>query len=69
LIFIDAHGVIMNKMDLLPHVDFDMGAFRSSVTALNPEVEFFQISCKTGEGIEKWCSWVLEQAEANTMNR
>jgi hydrogenase nickel incorporation protein HypB len=69
LIFIDAHAVIINKMDLLPHVDFDMGAFRNSVTGLNPEVEFFQISCKTGEGIEGWCSWVLEQAKASTMNR
>ena len=69
LIFVDAHAVIINKMDLLPHVDFDMGAFRSSVMGLNPEVEFFQISCKTGEGIEGWCSWVLEQAKASTMDR
>ena len=69
LIFVDADAVIINKMDLLPHVDFDIVAFRSSVTGLNPEVGFFQISCKTGEGIEEWCSWVLEQAKTNTPKR
>jgi hydrogenase nickel incorporation protein HypB len=62
LIFSDANAVIINKMDLLPHVDFDIAAFRRSITGLNPKVEFFEVSCKTGEGIEKWRSWVLEQA-------
>ena len=69
LIFVDANAVIMNKMDLLPHVDFDMVAFRNSVKGLNPGVRFFQISCKTGAGIDEWCSWVLEQAKTNTLNR
>jgi hydrogenase nickel incorporation protein HypB len=65
LIFVDADAVIINKMDLLPHVDFDIAAFRRSVAGLNPKAEVFQISCKTGEGIEKWCSWILEQVEAS----
>ncbi len=69
LIFVDADAVIINKMDLLSHVDFDIAAFRRSVTGLNPQVEFFQISCKTGEGIEKWCSWILEQVESRAMKR
>ena len=65
LIFVDADAVVINKMDLLPHVDFDIAAFRRSITGLSPEVEVFQLSCKTGEGIEKWCSWILEQTKAN----
>jgi hydrogenase nickel incorporation protein HypB len=65
LIFADANAVIINKMDLLAHVDFDIAAFRHSITGLNPKVGFFEISCKTGEGIEKWCSWVVEQAKTN----
>lgn len=65
LIFIDADVVIINKMDLLPHVDFDIATFRRSVEGLNPEAEIFELSCKTSEGIERWCSWVLEQAESN----
>ncbi len=69
LIFIDADAVIINKMDLLPHVDFDIAAFRRSVAGLNPKAEIFQLSCKTSEGIEKWCSWVLEQAKTNAAKR
>jgi hydrogenase nickel incorporation protein HypB len=65
LIFIDADAVIINKMDLLPHVDFDIAAFRRSIEGLNPKAEVFQVSCKTNEGIERWCSWVLEQVETN----
>jgi hydrogenase nickel incorporation protein HypB len=69
LIFVDADAVIINKMDLLPYVDFDIHAFRRSITGLNPEVEIFELSSKTGEGIEKWCSWILEQIEANAVRR
>jgi hydrogenase nickel incorporation protein HypB len=65
LIFVDADAVIINKMDLLPHVDFDIAAYRRSVTGLNPKVEFLEVSCKTGEGVERWCSWILQQVEAN----
>ena len=65
LIFVDADAVIINKMDLLPYVDFDITAFRRSIEGLNPKVEIFQLSCKTGEGIENWCSWVLEQIKTN----
>jgi hydrogenase nickel incorporation protein HypB len=65
LIFVDADAVIINKMDLLSHVDFDIAAFRCSVSGLNPDAEVFQISCKTGEGIEEWCSWILDQTRAN----
>ncbi len=69
LIFVDADAVIINKMDLLPHVDFDIAAFRRSIAGLNPKVEVFQLSCKTGEGIEIWCSWILEQAKTNVVKR
>ncbi|MDH4067920.1 MAG: hydrogenase nickel incorporation protein HypB [Dehalococcoidia bacterium] len=65
LIFVDADAVVINKMDLLPHVDFDIGAFRRSIAGLNPDVEVFELSSKTGEGVEKWCSWILEQTKAD----
>jgi len=65
LIFIDADAVIVNKMDLLPYVDFDIAAFRSSVQGLNPKAEILLLSCKTGEGIDRWYSWILKQVETN----
>ncbi|UCH50502.1 MAG: hydrogenase nickel incorporation protein HypB [Chloroflexota bacterium] len=69
LIFIDADAVIINKMDLLPYVDFDIAAFRRSIAGLNPKTEVFEISCKTGEGIERWYTWVLDQVKANATRR
>ncbi len=69
LIFIDADAVIINKMDLIPYVDFDIAAFRRSIEGLNPKVEIFELSSKTGEGIERWCSWILEQVKANATKR
>ncbi len=67
LIFIDADAVIINKMDLFPYVDFDIAAYRRSIEGLNPKVGIFQVSCKTGEGINDWCSWVLEQIETKIL--
>jgi hydrogenase nickel incorporation protein HypB len=69
LIFVDADAVIINKMDLLSHVDFDIAAFRRSVSGLNPDAEVFLVSCKTGEGIEEWCSWILDQTRANAIRQ
>lgn len=43
-------ALILNKMDLLPYIDFDMAYFRRGIEILNPEVAFFPISCKTGKG-------------------
>jgi len=62
MIFADADVVVINKTDLLPFVDFDIPSFRCTVEGLNPKIKFFELSCKTGEGIEAWCSWILEEA-------
>jgi hydrogenase nickel incorporation protein HypB len=65
MIFADADAVVINKMDFLPYVDFDIAAFCRAVEGLNPKVKFFEVSCKTGAGIEDWCSWLLKEAEVN----
>jgi len=59
MIFADADAVVINKADLLPYVDFDIAVFRRAIEGLNPKVKFFELSCKTGAGLENWCSWVL----------
>ncbi len=64
VIFVDADAVIINKMDLLPYVDFDIRAFRHKVEGLNPKARIFQVSCKTGVGIEEWCNWLLREAKS-----
>jgi hydrogenase nickel incorporation protein HypB len=52
-------AIVVNKLDLLPYMEFDLAAFRELVTGLNPDVELFEVSCKTGEGIEPWIRWLL----------
>lgn len=59
MIFADADAVVINKTDLSPYVDFDIAVFRRAIEALNSKVKIFELSCKTGTGIESWCSWVL----------
>ena len=50
--------LIINKIDLLPYVDFDMDYFRQGVEMLNPGLKTFAVSCKTGEGLEDWIVWL-----------
>ena len=50
--------LIINKTDLLPYLDFDMEYFRQGVEMLNPGLETFALSCKTGEGLDGWLTWL-----------
>ena len=56
--------LMLNKVDLLPLLDFDLDYFRRGVKALNPDVAFFPISCKTGEGVQEWVDWLVERCRA-----
>lgn len=61
LMFTEADLVLVNKVDLLPYLNFNIGAFNKAVTGLNPDVKIFPISCKTGEGLEAWFSWLKNE--------
>ncbi len=54
-------ALIINKIDLIPYVEFNMDYFQRGVEMLNPGVITFPISCRTGEGIEQWVSWLMEK--------
>jgi hypothetical protein len=51
-------ALIINKIDLIPYVDYNMDYFRRGVELLNPGVVTFPISCRTGERIEQWVEWL-----------
>jgi hydrogenase nickel incorporation protein HypB len=51
-------ALVINKIDLLPYVTFDMDYFRRGVEALNPGLVTFPLSCRTGEGLDTWLAWV-----------
>jgi hydrogenase nickel incorporation protein HypB len=49
---------VINKTDLLPHVDFNMEKAREYALAVNPNLEFLELSARTGEGMERWVDWI-----------
>jgi hydrogenase nickel incorporation protein HypB len=53
-------ALVINKIDLLPYVEFNMDFFRKGVEILNPGLITFPLSCKTGEGLEAWIGWIRE---------
>lgn len=55
-------ALVINKIDLLPYVEFDMAYFRRGVEALNPGLVTFPLSCRSGEGMETWLDWVMDLA-------
>jgi len=59
LMFHEADVVLINKIDLLPYLKFDVNAFTQAIRGINQKVKIFPVSCTTGEGIEEWVSWLL----------
>lgn len=55
--------LIINKIDLLPYVPFRMDYFQHGVEVLNPGITTFTMSCRTGEGIDAWISWLISQVD------
>ncbi|MCS7177910.1 MAG: hydrogenase nickel incorporation protein HypB [Anaerolineae bacterium] len=54
-------AVILNKIDVLSAFDFNMEYFRRGIEALNPGAAFFPLSCKTGEGVDRWLDWLEKE--------
>jgi Ni2+-binding GTPase involved in maturation of urease and hydrogenase len=50
--------VLVNKIDLLPHLDFDVDRFLYHLDAVHPGVPWMLVSARTGEGIEGWREWL-----------
>ena len=58
LMFTTVDAVIISKMDYLALSDFDPGAFQNAVRGMNPRARLFQLSAKTGAGVESWTQWL-----------
>ncbi len=52
--------MVVNKIDLLPYVDYSLDKVRRQELAINPNLRIFEISCRTGEGLDGWYEWLLE---------
>lgn len=60
LMFSVCQVLLVNKIDYLALSDFDMDAFKKRVLTINPAIKIFEISAKTGEGVEVWARWLKE---------
>jgi hydrogenase nickel incorporation protein HypB len=53
--------LLLGKMDLLPHVPFDLDLFRTDIRRLNPDVDVIELSSASGSGMDAWIRWIHDQ--------
>jgi hydrogenase nickel incorporation protein HypB len=58
LMFQESSALVLNKIDLLPYTNADLGKIKKDSLSLNPNLKIFEVSCKTGEGIRGWTDWL-----------
>lgn len=61
--FRKADAVLINKMDLLPYVDFDMDRAKTDLAAVGSKADIFPMTAKTGQGVESWCQWLTAKVK------
>ena len=62
LAFRQADLVVINKIDLLPHLDYDVIALRDNLQRVNPNVQWFELSARSGQNMSGWLDWVRRRA-------
>ena len=58
--------MVVNKLDLLPYVDYDLEKAKRQALAINPHLRIFEVSCRTGEGLDTWCDWLASFAHGDS---
>lgn len=61
LMFKESRVLLISKIDLLPHLRCDINKIKSAALSINPEITIFEISSYTGQGLDEWHQWVLNQ--------
>jgi hydrogenase nickel incorporation protein HypB len=55
--------LLVNKIDYLEMSDFDLAAMQERALRLNPRLKIFELSAKTGDGLDAWVQWLKQEAE------
>ena len=58
--------MLLNKIDILPHLNFDVEACIEYAKTVNPDIKVFQVSATTGEGMRDWYQWITDQVEGDS---
>jgi hydrogenase nickel incorporation protein HypB len=67
--FFKAELLVLNKIDLLPYVPFDIAHARENARRVHPGVEILEVSCTTGQGLDAWRKWLAQRREAARAER
>ena len=66
--FAAAKLMVLNKIDLLPHLTFDVERCKTYARRVNPGIEFLELSATTGEGMSVWLDWLLAEDNSQANN-
>ena len=56
---------LINKIDLLPHLDFDIDKLKNYALQVNPNLRFFEVSATSGQGMQNWYDWLRQEWKAS----
>ena len=66
-IFLKSDLMVVNKVDLLPYVPFDVNTAVNNARRIHPQMEFIRVSCLSGEGLDEWLSWLQKRRNAQKL--
>ncbi len=69
IMFRKASVLLVNKVDLLSYTNFNLSKVKEDSLKINPDLKIFEISCKTGEGLDGWYGWLREQVKKKSTGR
>lgn len=61
VMFRSCEVVVVNELDLAPHLDTDLGLFRQNLASVNPRATVFELFARTGAGMDEWLAWLRDQ--------
>jgi hydrogenase nickel incorporation protein HypB len=53
--------MVINKIDLIPYVNSSVEVIKNNARLINSALQIFELSCKTNDGIQEWCNWLISQ--------
>lgn len=66
LMFQQSSALVLNKIDLVPYTEVDIGKIERDALSLNPAIKIFEVSCRTGDGIPGWIEWLVAAAKGRS---
>ena len=64
LMFQESAALLINKIDLMPYVDFDLEKAKRDALSLHKDLKIFEVSCKAATGLDGWIAWLTERIDA-----